>query len=172
MQRVLVIGAGGSGKSTFAAALASKLALPLVHLDALYWHAGWQPTPPDEWRERVRGLAAQPRWVMDGNYGGTLDLRLQRCDTAIFLDMPRALCLWRVVKRRLRYVGRTRPDMAPGCREQLSWEFVSWVWSYRATRRDGILRRLAALGEGKRAVVLTSPSAVRRFLDEAGAGES
>jgi adenylate kinase family enzyme len=172
MERVVVIGAGGAGKSTFAAALARTLDLPLVHLDAIHWRAGWRPTPPDEWRERVRELAGGPRWVMDGNYGGTLDLRLERCDTAILLDLPRALCLWRVVWRQLRYIGRTRPDMAAGCRERLTWEFVTWVWRYRATRRDAILRRLAALGEGKRAVVLGSPRAVRRFLDRAGAGRA
>jgi adenylate kinase family enzyme len=169
MERVIVIGSGGSGKSTFAAALSRRLGLPLVHLDALYWHAGWQPTPPDEWGERVRELAAAPRWVMDGNYGGTLDLRLERCDTAVFLDLPRWLSLWRVVKRQLRYVGRTRPDMAAGCPERLQWEFVTWIWNYRATRREGILRKLAGLRADQRAVVLTSPAAVRRFLDDAGA---
>jgi len=168
MERVIVIGSGGSGKSTLAATLARRLGLPLVHLDALHWHAGWQPTPPDEWRERVGELVAAPRWVMDGNYGGTLDLRLERCDTAILLDLPRWLCVWRVVKRQLRYVGRTRPDMAPGCRERLSWEFVAWVWSYEATRREGILRRLAALRADQRAIVLGSPAAVRRFLAELG----
>jgi adenylate kinase family enzyme len=172
MERVLVIGSGGAGKSSFAAALAGKLGLPLIHLDAEYWSAGWTPTPPEEWAERVRALADRPRWVMDGNYGGTLELRLERCDTVVFLDLPPALCLWRVVKRWLRWAGRTRPDMAPGCRERLSWEFVTWVWRYRATRRDGILRRLAALGEGKRAVVLTSPRAVRRLLDEAAAASA
>lgn len=167
MERVIVIGSGGSGKSTFAAALARKLGIPLVHLDAIHWRAGWQPTPPDEWRERVRALAAEPRWVIDGNYGGTLDVRLERCDTVVFLDMPRWLCLWRVVKRQLRYLGRTRPDMAPGCHERLSWEFVSWVWAYRATSREGILRRLAALDRGQRVVVLGSPAAARRFLERA-----
>ena len=169
MERVVVVGSGGSGKSTLAAALARRLGLPLVHLDALYWHAGWRPTPADEWIERVRELVAAPRWVMDGNYGGTLDMRLERCDTVIFLDMPRWLCLWRVVERQLRYLGRTRPDMAPGCRERLSWEFVTWIWGYPATRREGILRRLAALRADQRAVVLRSPGAVRRFLAAGGA---
>ena len=81
MQRVLVIGAGGAGKSTFAARLSRKYGLPLIHLDALYWQPGWVEPGKAEWLERVAQVVAQDRWVMDGNYGGSLDLRLPRADT-------------------------------------------------------------------------------------------
>ena len=164
MERILVIGSGGAGKSTVAAELAAVTGLPLIHLDAQYWRPGWQPTPADEWRRRVDELTSRPRWVMDGNYGGTLDLRLDRCDTVIFLDLPRVVCLWRVLKRQLRFLGRSRPDMTPGCPERLSWEFVSWIWTYPRSRRPGILEKLARLGGGRRAVVLSSAGAVRRYL--------
>ena len=165
MQRVLVIGSGGAGKSTLAAELARILDLPLVHLDARHWHPGWVPTPAEEWRGIVESMIAEPRWVMDGNYGGTLDLRLARCDTVIFLDLPRHVCLWRVLKRRLRFHGRSRPDLTPGCPEQLSWEFVRWVWTYPASRRAGILAKLNALGAHQRAIVLSSQRDIRRFLE-------
>ena len=164
MRRVLVIGSGGAGKSTLAARVGARLGLPVVHLDALYWRPGWVPTPAGEWRERVAALAAGEAWVMDGNYGGTLDLRLAACDTAVFLDLPRLLCAARVVRRWLRYAGRARPDMAPGCPERLSLEFLRWVWDYPRTRRPDVLRRLAALPPDRRAVVLRSPAAVSRFL--------
>src|SRR5213594_3446981 len=109
MERVLVIGSGGSGKTTVGRKLANSLRLPLIHLDAHYWRPGWTPTPPEEWQRVVTQMVVQPRWVMDGNYGGTLDLRLASCDSVVFLDLPRRVCLWRIVKRHFRYRGRTRP---------------------------------------------------------------
>ena len=166
MRRILVIGSGGAGKSTLAAEIAAALGLPVIHLDALYWRAGWVPTPEPEWRAQVERLVAEEAWVMDGNYGGTLELRLAACDAVVFLDLPRRLCLARVVRRRLRHAGRTRPDMAPGCPEQLTWEFVRWIWTYPRRRRPAILRRLAALPPERRVIVLDSPAVVGRFRDE------
>ena len=166
MRRVLVIGSGGAGKSTFAARLGATLGLPVVHLDACYWHAGWVPTPKDAWSRAVEAMTAQDAWVMDGNYGGTLDRRLAACDTVVFLDLPRWLCLWRVLRRALRYRGRTRPDMAPGCPERLTWEFVRWIWEYPRTRRPQILARLTQLAPHQRAVVLRSTREIERFLSD------
>lgn len=164
MRRVLVIGCGGAGKSSFARRLGRAVGLPVIHLDALYWRAGWSPTPKDEWARTVDGLLAGDAWVMDGNYGGTLDRRLAACDTAVFLDLPRALCLWRVARRRVTFHRRSRPDVAPGCEERLDWEFVRWIWEYPTRRRPGILAKLAALRPGQRAVVLRSPAEVEAFL--------
>ena len=164
VDRVLVIGSGGSGKSTVATELADVLGLPLIHLDALYWSSGWVPTPADEWRRRVEELIAHPRWVMDGNYGGTLDLRLARCEMVVFLDLPRVVCLWRVLKRQLRFRGRSRPDMPPGCPERFSWEFITWIWTYPARRRRSVLAKLNALRDSVRVVILSSRRQVREFL--------
>ena len=164
MQRVLVIGSGGAGKSTLAREIGARTGLPVVHLDALYWQPGWLPTPDAEWRAIVEQLVARDAWVMDGNYGGTLDTRLAACDTVVFLDLPRAVCLTRIVRRWLRNVGRTRADMAPGCPERMTWEFVRWIWDYPRAHRPNVLRRLAALPAGTAVVILRSRRAVRRFL--------
>jgi adenylate kinase family enzyme len=164
VRRVLVIGSGGAGKSALARRLGERLGLPVLHLDALYWRAGWVPTPGDEWARRVGELVRRDAWVMDGNYGGTLDARLAACDTVVFLDLPRRVCLWRVVRRALRHRGRTRPDMAPGCPERLTPAFLRWVWEYPRRRRPEVLRRLAALRPDQRAVVLRSAAAVERFV--------
>jgi adenylate kinase family enzyme len=165
MRRVLVIGSGGAGKSTIAAAIAERTGLPLIHLDACYWRAGWVETPPDEWAATVARLAAGDAWVMDGNYGGTLDARLAVCDTVIFLDLPRLVCLWGVLRRALRWRGRTRPDMGAGCPEQLpDREFLSWIWNYPRRRRPGILARLRALPAYRRVVILRSRRAARRWV--------
>ena len=169
MRRVLVIGSGGAGKSTLAARIGERLGLPVIHLDALYWRPGWVPTPPDEWARVVGELVARDAWVMDGNYGGTLDQRLAACDTVVFLDLPRWLCAWRVVRRAMRYRGRSRPDMAPGCPEQVTREFLGWIWRYPSRRRPEILRRLGALGAGQQGVVLRSRAEAERWVEDVGA---
>lgn len=124
------------------------------------------PTPDPEWDRLIADLTAGERWIMDGNYGRTLPGRLAAADTVIFLDMPRVVCTWRIIKRQLRYPGRVRPDAAPGCPERLTWEFVSWVWTYRSRRRPGILARLDAVRTNKRIVVLTNQREVNRYLSE------
>jgi adenylate kinase family enzyme len=164
MRRVLVIGSGGAGKSTFARRLACRTGLPLIHLDAIYWKPGWQETPKQEWARIVENLVAGDRWVMDGNYGGTLEQRLAACDTAVFLDIPRSVCLWRATVRRVRYRGRPRPDMKEGCPEQLTWDFVRWIWTYPVERRPKILQRLSTLDAGRRVVVLRSATEIEDFF--------
>jgi adenylate kinase family enzyme len=164
LKRVLLIGAGGSGKTTVARRLAQRTGLPLIHLDALYWRPEWDPTPADEWRASVAALIRRDAWIIDGNYGGTLDARLEACDTVVFLDLPRLVCLWRVLKRQVFHRGRARPELPPGCRERLSWEFLAWIWTYPSRRRGDILRRLAALDARKRVVILRSSAAIDKFL--------
>lgn len=164
MRRVLVIGSSGAGKSVFAARLAERTGLPLIHLDAIYWSPGWIPTSKDAWTRTVDALLAREAWVMDGNYAGTLDRRLAACDTAVFLDLPRTLCLWRAVKRRIVHHRQSRPDMRPGNDERLTGQFIRWIWTYPRERRPGVLAKLAALGPGQRAVVLRSPAQIETFL--------
>ena len=173
MKRVLIIGAGGAGKTTLARGLAERTGLPLVHLDRLYWRAGWQPTPAEEWRETVERATRDHSWIVDGNYGGTLDVRLAACDTVVFLDLPRLICLGRVLRRRLRHLGRSRPNVAAGCPERLTWEFLVWIWPYPTRRRGEILERLAAIEGNKHVVILRSVSAIDRFLADvqASAGQ-
>ncbi len=164
-KRILVIGSGGSGKTTLARRLAQRTNLPLIHLDALYWRRGWDPTPADEWRTKVETLVSGPAWIMDGNYGGTLNIRLEACDAVVFLDIPRLVCLWRVVRRQLQHGAQSRAELPAGCPERLTWEFLKWIWTYRARRRGSILRRLKELEPHKRVHVLRTSKEMDRFLD-------
>ena len=172
MKRILIIGSGGAGKTTFARALASRTGLPLTHLDQLFWHPGWVPTPDDEWDQVIARLIARDSWILDGNYGRTLSMRLEAADTVIFLDLPRLVCTWRIFKRQLRYAGRIRPDSAPGCPERLSWEFIAWVWTYRSRRRPDIMKRLDAVRSKKRILVLRSDGDERMFLESVTSREA
>jgi len=164
MKRVLVIGPGGAGKSTFATRLGKVLNIDVTHLDRAYWRSGWTKPSEDDWVRTVTELTSRDAWIIDGNFGGTLDLRLRRCDTIIFLDMPRLLCLWRVVKRRLTYRGRSRPDMAEGCSEKLDLEFILWIWNYSRTSRPRVVRLLREQAAEKQVVWLRSRREVEQFL--------
>lgn len=165
MRRVAVIGSGGAGKSTLARELGRAIGLPVVHMDREFWRPGWVEPDPAEWKARVEALAAAEAWVMDGNYGGSMEPRFQRADTIVFLDMPRSVCVYRVLKRRLMFRNQARPDMAPGCNERVEWQFIKWLWSYPASRRPGILARLREERvAGKRVVRLRNSRQVRRFV--------
>jgi adenylate kinase family enzyme len=161
-RRVLVVGSAGAGKTTFAVRLASVLCLPVIHLDSEYWRPGWQRAPAAEWPARVDALAAREAWVMDGNYGGTLERRLARAQAAVFLDVPRLTCLRRVIVRSWRYRGRSSPGLPAGCPERLAWRFVVWVWNYESRSRGRVITLLA--GSGLPVVHLTSRRDAERWL--------
>lgn len=131
MQRVLVIGSPGAGKSTLAHELAQRTGLPLFHLDQMFWLPGWVERDRDEGRAELAKVLAGDRWIIDGNYGSTLPLRVARADTVVWLDYPTALCLGRVFKRWWQYRGTARPDMTEGCPETLNLEFLLYVLNFR-----------------------------------------
>lgn len=170
VRRVIVIGPGGAGKSIFSRRLGALLGLEVIHLDAEHWGAGWVEMPKDEWRNKVRRLAARDSWVMDGNYSATLDVRLEACDTVVFLDLPRALCVWRVFKRVVTYRRGRRPDMAEGCDERFDLKFLLWVWNYPRRTRGRVLRLIEEHARGKRVYRLRTRAEVEGFLAKLGAG--
>jgi len=164
MKRIILIGSGGSGKSTLARKLGDVLRKPVYHLDRFYWHPNWVPTPNDEWKEIQKRLCSAEEWIIDGNYGGTMDIRLLACDTIIFLNMPRLLCLIRVLQRYISYRGKWRPDMTNGCLETIDRKFMQWIWEYPKTKRPAILKKLDELSADKRVFILNSPNDVANFV--------
>ena len=165
MRRIAIIGPAGAGKSTLAHQIGARTGLPVIHLDAHYWREGWVEPPKDMWEQAVKSLAQGEVWVMDGNYGGTMDLRLAAADTILFLDLPRRTCLLRVALRQFRCRNRTRPDMAAGCPERLTWFFLKYIWDYRRDRRPGILERMARYADGRKMVHLQTPRQENDFLE-------
>ena len=165
MERIALIGSGGSGKSVLARELGTILDISVIHLDSLFWKPGWMETPRDEWTKIQEDLVQRETWIIDGNYGGTIDIRLAASDTIIFLDLPRTICLWRVIKPWLQYIGRPRPDMAPGCPEKVDWEFVKWIWSYTNARRPLILERIDQYRDGRTIIQLRKPEGGQAILE-------
>lgn len=166
MQRIVVIGSCGAGKSTLARTLGEKLALPVIHLDSYYWQEGWIETERSEWINIQQKLIKGDRWIIDGNYSNTLEIRLKAADAIIWLDFSRRLCLWRVVTRYIKYRGRVRPDMAAGCQEKLNLEFLQYVWNFPTQGRTKILGKLAKYRDFKQIIILSNPRQVSDFLKQ------
>ncbi|WP_259415638.1 DNA topology modulation protein [Bacillus toyonensis] len=164
MKKIIFIGSGGSGKSTLAKKFGNKLNIKVHHLDALFWKANWEGVPREEQRKVQKNLIKEEKWIIDGNYGGTMDLRLNAADTIIFLDIHRTICVYRAFKRIVQYRDKTRPDMGAGCEERLDLQFFKWIWEYPNKKKPAILKRLDQLSKGKEVIILKSPNEVKRFL--------
>lgn len=164
MNKIMIIGCGGSGKSTLAKKLHKLTGLPLIHLDRLFWQAGWVEPDKEDWRKTMEEQTDRPSWIMDGNYGGTMDIRLEKADTIIFMDRSRWLCLYRILKRKIQYWGRTRPDMAEGCVERVNWAFVKYVFHYNDTRRPGVLKKLERFKKDKQVFILQNNRQIQSFI--------
>lgn len=137
MQKALVIGCPGSGKSTFARRLQALTGLPLIYLDQLNWNADKTWVSPETLDARIEAALAGDQWIIDGNYARTLEVRLQACDTVFFLDYPLELCLKSVAQR----IGTVRPDM-PWVEEELDPEFADFIRAFPQTTRPKILTLL------------------------------
>ena len=168
MQRVVVLGSAGAGKTAFANDLARRTGLPVVHLDVLFWAPGWTRAPREDALRSLCAAVAGERWILDGNFlgddGGRQDGRFGRADTVVFLDLPRSTCLWRVLSRLVRDRGRSRPDLPEGCSEGFDLPLLRWIWSYPRVDRPRVLGLLAELQQRVDVQHLRSRADVRRFL--------
>lgn len=163
MERIVIIGCPGSGKSTLARELGEKLNLTVVHLDRLWWTKGWQNVSREEFDARLENALKLDRWIIDGNYSRTMDARLQKCDTIIWLDYSRLSCLWGMFQRVVLNYGKNRPDMPEGCPERFDWEFVKFIWDFNKNNRVLNATRIAK-SKHARAIVLKSRKETRQFL--------
>ncbi|MEP6871091.1 MAG: hypothetical protein ABI939_04490 [Anaerolineaceae bacterium] len=173
-RRIIVTGMTGAGKSTFSRALSAKTGLPVIHLDLHFWGPGWVAPQEDEWREKQRDLLAGEEWIADGNYHGTLDLRLERADTVVFLDTSWWICARRAFMRGIRRPAGTQ--MPEGCDDSASqrlrdeWGAVWRVWRHRSSDRERELAILSRHGTHAALHMLRSKRSARAFLDHLDSG--
>ncbi|MDR0906867.1 MAG: hypothetical protein LBN00_11995 [Oscillospiraceae bacterium] len=138
--RIIVVGSPCSGKSTLARRLAARTGHTLIHLDMEFHQPNWVPTPRPEWIAKQERLVAGERWIIDGNYNGTMELRFAAADLVIFLDVPRVVCIWRELRRR----GTKRSDLPDYLEEppffsKDHFEFLKWIWDYPKRSRGTVL---------------------------------
>ena len=156
MERILIIGCGGAGKSTLARQLGKKLDLPVVHLDTLFWKPGWVQESREEFDRKLSVELEKPKWILDGNFNRTMPQRMAKCDTIIYLDFPRLTCLMGVVKRIVTTYGKVRPDMGEGCPERFDFEFLRWVWDYNKNNRERNYQLLSEAAHAQKLVLKTA----------------
>ena len=165
MQRIVILGPCGAGKSTLARELGDALWLPVIHLDQVFWNPGWVESTSEEFVERLNPLLETPTWVSDGNYTGHPTPRLERADTIIHLDYPRWLCISRVLKRIVTSFGRVRKDSAPECPEKIDLEFLIYVWNFRHDKSPKLRRLIECYQGTKKILNFTSPRELERWLE-------
>lgn len=161
MDRIAIIGCGGSGKTVLARHLATMFTLPVANLDALYYDDAWNPTPMEKFAALQRELVAADRWLIEGNYASTLPIRLARADTVIFLDLPARTCLRGIAQRRWRYRGGQHTD---GVYDRVTWSFIKYVLGYRRSMRPRVNALVAEHGQNAEFVHLTSRRSANRYL--------
>ncbi len=165
MNRVVVIGCPGAGKTYFSRELARKTDLRVIHMDG-YFHEEDKDylNNREAWREKVRELAKDDKWIMEGNYkSDTFDIRFPVADVIIHMDFPRYITVPRVLKRRVQYRNKHREEMPDTWVEKIDPAFFKYVLRYHKADRPDVLRRLKEYPD-KRVVTLKSPRAARRYL--------
>jgi adenylate kinase family enzyme len=152
MQRVVILGRGGAGKSTLARRLGEITGLPVVELDKVFWRPGLLPTPPAEWLQMQQEIIRQEKWIIDGDLGpyDSVDERLRVADTILFLDFSLFRCAWRASRR-----SRERSD------------FWYWMLKWRRRSRPVLLRAISLYAPMAHLHILRGPKAVARFIADA-----
>ncbi|MDO6591440.1 DNA topology modulation protein FlaR [Loktanella sp. D2R18] len=147
MQRVMITGGPGSGKSTIARILGARTRLPIHHMDKIHWKPGWEPRDMSERELMCHAIEHGESWIFEGGFSKTYDHRATRADMLIWLDLPVSLRFWRVVRRLFRDYGKTREDMTNNCPEVFHGEtFAFWLWIFTSRKRTRakIVRLIAA----------------------------
>ncbi len=161
----MIIGGPGSGKSTLARSLGARLGLPVTHIDQLNFGPGWIEVDRAQRDANLRAIIANSRWIIDGNYSSTADDRMARADTLIWLDVPIWRRLWRVAARTWRYYGQSRPDLAEGCPERVSLDFIQYILTSNRRQRAKAADRYTRMKTKGAAFRLCTRQDVASFLD-------
>jgi adenylate kinase family enzyme len=169
MKRIMVIGISpGVGKSTFARELGKILHMNVYHLDSIYWKPNWIEATLDEFSKAQKEIVTRERWIIEGNYSNTFDIRAEYADTIIYLELPLYLCLYRVIKRWITNIGKTRPDMGEGCKEKIDWDFIKFIYTTFYSRKRKMEQRFQHYKQNnanKLIIELRSKKEIKGFLN-------
>lgn len=166
MQKIMIFGFSGGGKSTLARKLGDMLGIEPTHMDKLHWLPGWVENTAENQNIALSGVLLRDKWIIDGNYGGTLwKERLADADTVIFIDVNRFTCFYQAWKRSRIYKGKARPDMGEGCVEKFDFEFAKWILIDGRKKRKKRLELMEMLkNDGKDTYILRSRKDIDNFM--------
>jgi len=166
MNKIMVIGvSAGAGKSTFARRLGELTGIEVTHLDRLYWKPNWVEAPSEEFSAAQQQVVQNEQWIIEGNYTGTFTIREPHADAVIYLELPLRVCLYRVLKRRVQFHGKTRDDVGEGCKEKMDKAFLKFIVSTYGARKKKMIERMQRYAdEGKTVHYLKTPTQIEEFL--------
>lgn len=156
--RIIILGCTGSGKSAFAKQLHECTGLPLYHLDNIWWKKDRTHISRQEFDRKLETILKGEKWIIDGDYSRTYEVRIRSCDTIIFLDYGEEECMEGIIDR----VGKSRTDI-PWVENQLDPELVEQVKNYRRDNRTAIFSLLKKYPE-KKTVIFRSRSQAHDWL--------
>ena len=163
MEKIVIMGSSGAGKTTLARELGPILKIKKVyHLDRLFWQRHWKGKSGDTRIDILQGLVGEKQWIIDGNYFSVSKLHLNAADTIIFLDTSPLCCLWRLIKRHREYRRRSRRDIPEGCTDKLNLYRVWKVLTFPLQGRK--LKQKLRSYKFKRIIWLRSIEEVEDFL--------
>ncbi|MET7339448.1 topology modulation protein [Nonomuraea sp. NPDC005650] len=169
MNRVAIVGACGSGKSYVARELGRILQAPVTHLDVIYYDEVWNALSQQEFEAVQRELVSAPCWIIDGNYNGTLEIRLRACDTVVMMDVSTWTALRGLLFRQARHGAGQH---ASGVYNRITWDVIAYVLGYRRRMRPRVVAKIREFAVGKDVVFLTDRARTRRWLEEVASKRS
>ena len=162
----MIVGCSGTGKSTLAQNLSKELGIDAMHLDSHFWASGWNQAPREQFQKDVEEFLKKDKWIIDGNYRKwTMNERVEKADTIIHLDFSRWSCLYGIIKRRIQYHGKTRPELPENCPEQIDLDFLKFVWNFNRDYNPDI-KKLIDESKDKKIIVLKNRGEINAFVEE------
>lgn len=159
MLKVIIVGCPGAGKSTFARKLNQITNLPLYHLDMLWHKPDRTNISKEKFDEELKKILKKDKWIMDGNYQRTLEMRLKECDTAFLLDYPLEVCLSGAQSR----IGKKREDL-PWLEEKFDEDFKNWILNFEKEKLPQIYDLLDKYKENKNIVIFKSREEADNYI--------
>ena len=166
MNKILVLGNSGAGKSSFTSLLAKKLNIDYLHLDKIVYKYNWDSPCFDDLRYEVDNFITKEKWIMDGNFLNNSLNRFQECDTIYFLDINRFVCLISVLKRNKKYKGKQRESRSDFCDEKITFSYLKWVFFdfYRTSRKE--IKKILIENSNKKVIVFKNRRQINKYTKE------
>lgn len=161
MNKVIIIGCPGSGKTTFAEKLQKRTGLPLYYLDAIWHKPDRTHIPREEFDRRISDIFATPKWIIDGNYNRTIEMRLKECDTVFLFDLPTEVCIQGATER----LGKGRYDV-PWIEKELNPEFEDFIKEFAEKSLPRIYELIEKYISKKQVIIFKSREDADEYINK------